>query len=77
MKEVNLAKIYEDRLYVESCATDSSLSYEKIALLAMREACNQIVDLCAENAEDWDSSHDSINLDSILKTKGQIKWIHK
>jgi len=48
---INLKEIYEARYYHEACSTDGPVNFIDVAILAMRDACNQTVDLCAENAK--------------------------
>lgn len=39
---------------------------------AMRAFCNEVVDACADSAEDWDQSNITIDRSSILKVKEDI-----
>lgn len=88
MKYIKLKEIYESRLYTESCSTDGVVNVKDVALLAMRDACNQAIDLCAKNADTIFEdvcikqrlrkggifiNEKVIDKQSILKTKDQIK----
>jgi len=53
-------------------AWKSGIFTEERILGAMKEACDQTVDLCAENAT-CEIDNDLIQKQSILKTKDQIK----
>ena len=74
MKTINLEEILDQYLDFELDYSKEELKHD--FLLAMKEACEQIVDLCAENADlDYGENEEEITLDidSILKTKDQIK----
>lgn len=78
MKEINLKKIYEKE-YSFCPANSLTNTQVEFVIYAMREACNQVVNLCAENAVTTqlelgnNCSTIIINKESILKTKDQIK----
>ena len=73
MKQVNLKEILKRHIgeYVNSPVSPN-------VLLAMQEACNQAIDLCAENAKSITELHPrfgyvtTIDKESILNTKKQI-----
>lgn len=83
MKKINLEEILELHLSLSSQTRPGKAFY----IAAMRQACNQAIDLCAENAEidcqmrddvdelsmidEWTIS--VVDKDSILKTKDQIE----
>ena len=72
MKTVNLEEILIEKCAKRRWHLSNDLKTDLIA--AMREACNQIVDLCAENAEAYESVGDypCVSRGSILNTKSQI-----
>ena len=71
MKEINLKEILDKYIHISKPVTYSN------ALLAMKEACNQTVDLCADNASieipQGIEIYIEFDKESILKTKNQIK----
>lgn len=76
-KEVNLENILIGKFHeaaLKGVRVDASGTYYIIN--AMREACNQAIDLCAENAElyytDLEQTEEDISVHSILRTKDQI-----
>jgi hypothetical protein len=79
-KEINLEEILEKHL---AGSDEHFLNYSKKEILeAMKDACDQTIDLCAENAKikeiDLSNENDDhyefvVNDESILKTKDQIK----
>ena len=69
MKQVDLNSIFDYHLLALETLDEHS---RDLVIKAMREACNQTVDLCAENAK-WVYRGDIfIDKQSILKTKKQI-----
>jgi hypothetical protein len=75
MKEINLEMILKNHVW-EAQLRNEPLLKERV-LQAMKEACNQTIELCAENAtiegcvaQKWDEL--SIDKQSILNTKNQI-----
>jgi hypothetical protein len=80
---INLEEIWEDAIkkYVSQYLnTDANTqkSVEELAVSAMRQAVEQAIDLCAENADTtWEGSQIDgkvvIKKQSILNTKNQIK----
>ena len=76
MKQIDLKQILE--VYKTTVNGNTVVTVDS-ALKAMQEACNQTIDLCAENAEtDFDLlSYEEVRYyvdkQSILDTKEQIK----
>jgi len=74
MKEINLEEILEKKL---AGSDEHFLNYSKKEILeAMKEACDQTIELCAENAKcesDGDYLIPEIDKYSIIETKDQIK----
>ena len=74
MKEVNLEAILKSKLTVETMRVNNpDYTWNKI-IEAMKEACYQTVDMCAENVlpEFYDCKIITVDKQSILETKKQI-----
>jgi hypothetical protein len=79
MKSINLNEILKQKSLeingaLGDCTTFSPYQ-RKVALLAMQEACNKVVEICSENAEILSSEtpgNVKVNRMSILNTKNQI-----
>lgn len=82
MKEINLEKILGENIILNLYGTITKIAMIK----AMREACNQAIELCAEEAETqyeeveqcensyvWLRDYPEVSKDSILKVKEVIK----
>ena len=80
MKEINLKEILQKH-FTKEFGHDGHGEFMSYITDAMKEACDQTADLCAENAETEDSSKSAfaitpnyrVSKDSILNTKDQIK----
>jgi hypothetical protein len=80
MKDLKLRKILRKYYNLNKDESGDMIYYEWEILKAMKEACEQTVDLCAENAEgDIDTDNETyciatggVNKESILATKKQI-----
>jgi hypothetical protein len=81
MKKIDLEEILDKYINVEVFGNIFPDTIEVI-FKAMKEACNQTIELCAKNAEikkiDLSTEYDDyyefiVNTESILKTKTQIK----
>lgn len=81
MKEINLEEIYNRYEYLARVETDSSLiDYKGKMLKAMKQACNQCLDLAANNAEvDYYEDSDTGEIENIHIVKNSIlqikEWI--
>ena len=75
MKTINLDEILKAELIPALAANNADLTYNA-TIRAMKKACEQTIDLCAENAKiklaQWDNDSDDVDKNSILKTKNQI-----
>lgn len=74
MNEVNLESILKSKLTVETMRVNNPDYTWNKTIEAMKEACNQTVDLCAENVlpEFYDCKIIAVDKQSILETKNQI-----
>lgn len=73
MKEINLEEILDQYLDINVFGNRFPETLSEI-LVAMKEACDQTVDLCIENVEvNTISARVWVEKESILKTKDQIK----
>lgn len=50
MKKINLEEIYNDSQIVENNIYGDEMDFKRICLRAMREACKQVLECAAENA---------------------------
>lgn len=74
--EINISKILLEKTIIDPYG-DDSVDIVRV----IKEICNQVIDLCAENAEmEWDDDYENhrprntrIDKESILETKNQIK----
>ena len=74
MNEVNLEAILKSKLTVETMRVNNPDYTWNKTIEAMKEACYQTVDLCAENVlpEFYDCKIIAVDKQSILETKNQI-----
>jgi len=74
MNEVNLEAILKSKLTVETMRVNNPDYTWNKTIEAMKEACYQTVDLCAENVlpEFYDCKIIAVDKQSILETKKQI-----
>ena len=74
MNEVNLESILKSKLTVETMRVNNPDYTWNKTIEAMKEACYQTVDLCAENVlpEFYDCEIIAVDKQSILETKKQI-----
>jgi len=73
--EINLEEIlqkFETYVTMKQPHNHTPIFLKENVLIAMREACEKTVELCAENAELIYFDNAEINKDSILNTKTQI-----
>jgi hypothetical protein len=77
MKEISIAEILSNKTIIDPYSDDG-----QDIVKVIKDICNQIVDLCVENADVKEAHCMSIcescggqivDNESILKTKGQIK----
>ena len=74
MNEVNLEAILKSKLTVETMRVNNPDYTWNKTIEAMKEACYQTVELCAENVlpEFYDCKIIAVDKQSILETKNQI-----
>ena len=74
MNEVNLEAILKSKLTVETMRVNNPDYTWNKTIEAMKQACYQTVDLCAENVlpEFYDCKIIAVDKQSILETKNQI-----
>ena len=74
MNEVNLEAILKSKLTIETMRVNNPDYTWNKTIEAMKQACYQTVDLCAENVlpEFYDCKIIAVDKQSILETKKQI-----
>ena len=76
MEEINLKEILQKH-FTKEFGHDGHGEFMSYIIEAMKEACNQTVDLCADNASieipQGIEIYIEFDKESILKTKDQIK----